>query len=398
MINNKSLETIRGLVKNATDMRHKMRDVSYSPETRKVVDMRFSVTEAVKMCGKSKQTIIRAEEDGRLPAPEKDARGHRTGYSLASINRMRTLFGTLPGRAPDEEPVILAVQSFKGGVGKSTISVLAAQYLALKGHRVLLVDCDPQGSSTQSFGLIPDEDVKPEETMLPYITGEQPDLRYAIQNTYWDSVDLIPSNLFWFSAEYRFSEYRDGNFDAAGLFRDGIREVQDDYDVIILDPPPALGFISLSVMHAANALLIPAPPSLFDYYSTISFLKLMQEFLEDSGDEATEYKFIRLLITRYDENNAAERMKVEEMGYVFAHNLNRAAFLKSAEILSAANLHRTVLELDGPATGNNKTHRRCKLMIEAVMEEIEALIRSTWPSQRDNVKYKNLFLGGQSCQ
>ena len=117
----------------------------------KSLSLRFSIREASKMVGKSDMTIRRAEEAGMLPAPEKRESGHRIGFTLEDINRMRVVFGTRPRRAESDPPLILGVQNFKGGVGKSTIAIHAAQYFALKGYRVLLVDADPLASSTGLF-------------------------------------------------------------------------------------------------------------------------------------------------------------------------------------------------------------------------------------------------------
>ena len=68
---------------------------------------------------------------------------------------MRELFGTLPHRADTDEPIILSVQNFKGGVGKSTVATHLAHYLALQGYRICVLDCDPQATTTSLFGLNP---------------------------------------------------------------------------------------------------------------------------------------------------------------------------------------------------------------------------------------------------
>src|SRR3546814_587919 len=116
---------------------------------------------------------------------------------------MRGTFGTRPWRAPSDPVSILAVQNFKGGVGKSTTAVHLAQNLAIRGYRVLLIDCDSQASATTLFGYVPDLDLSEDETLYPYLReGERGTLEYAIKKTHFDGLDLIPANLRLFQSEY----------------------------------------------------------------------------------------------------------------------------------------------------------------------------------------------------
>lgn len=119
----------------------------------KTLEVRFNVKSAAAMVGRSDKLIRDAEADGRLPPPEINSEtGRRTGYTLKDVNRMRDVFNTRPWRAGPDDPIVIAVQNFKGGVGKSTIVCHLAQYFALQGYRVCVVDCDLQASTTSIFG------------------------------------------------------------------------------------------------------------------------------------------------------------------------------------------------------------------------------------------------------
>ena len=72
----------------------------------------------------------------------------------------------------------------------------------MRGHKVLVVDVDPQGSMTTLFGFLPDAEVDVTQTLLPLLSGDEPDVNYAIRPTYWDGVDLVPSSSPLFSAEF----------------------------------------------------------------------------------------------------------------------------------------------------------------------------------------------------
>ena len=159
-----TLAELDQLSTRASTVINRLRDRLFAPGTSKTLDLRFTVRKAAQMIGRSDKLIRDAEADGRLPMPEKDpATGRRTGYSLAEVNEMRRVFGTLPHRSKDDPAMVLAIQNFKGGVGKSTMVCHLAQYLALKGYRVCVIDCDSQASTTSVFGLNPDIDVDEEE-------------------------------------------------------------------------------------------------------------------------------------------------------------------------------------------------------------------------------------------
>jgi chromosome partitioning protein len=356
-----------------------MRDELLGEAEGKVLPLRFSIRHAAKMVGKSDMTIRRAEQDGTLPAPKKRESGHRVGFTLAEINHMRDVFGTRPGRAESDPPLILGVQNFKGGVGKSTIAVHTAQYLALQGYRVLLVDADPQASSTGLFGYNPETDIEEEETLLSYLEpGGRDDLSYAIRKTYWSGLDLIPACLGLYNAEYHLASTGAGT-DRFERLRLGLREVAEAYDIVVLDPPPALGMISLNALRAANALLIPTPPSSIDYASTVSFLRMLTSVLEtmESHGAAMDYRFVQLLATKVDENKSAHQEMRDAMREIFAGDILTTALLDSSEFDNASIEMRSVYEYDGPS---NRTYRRCRANLDRVMGDLEMAIRSTWPS------------------
>ena len=102
---------------------------------------------------------------------------------------------------------IIAVASGKGGVGKSTFTVHLAQYLAIQGYRVCVIDTDSQATTTTLFGYNPDADVALDETIFSYMDGEKNSLDYALHDTHWDQLKLIPANLELYGLEYSLAGY-----------------------------------------------------------------------------------------------------------------------------------------------------------------------------------------------
>ena len=373
------------LTRRAATVIERLRERVFAPNSEKRLDIRFNVRTAAEMVGRTEKAIRDAEADGRLPQPDKDTEtGRRTGYKLSQVNKMREVFGTLPHRSPDDPPLVLAVQNFKGGVGKSTIVSHLAQYFALKGYRVCVIDCDSQASTTAIFGMNPDVDVDEEEdTLYPFLRhGGPKSLHYALRATYWPGIALIPANLGLYDAEYEFAARmaREPTFILDRL-RDGIATISDQFDVILLDPPPALGMISLSVLRAASALLIPAPPSNIDFASTAHFLKMMEATLTELAKYGGErsYSFVKILASKMNDQKSAHVAIKRMMDAVFPQDMLQSVLKDSAEIDNATANLSTVYELTGPTT-RTETHKRCRVYLDAVGREIETLARKTWPS------------------
>lgn len=391
-----TLDEIEALASRADIVIDRLRERLFAPGTEKRLDVRFNVRTAGEMVGRTEKAIRDAEADGRLPEPEKDpTTGRRTGYSLAEINRMRDVFGTLPHRAASDPATVLAVQNFKGGVGKSTVTVHLAQYLALKGYRVCVIDCDSQASTTSMFGLNPDVDVNEnEDTLYPFFQHGGPgSLHYALRATYWPGVALIPANLGLYDAEYEFAAriMREEGF-VLDRLRAGIESISDQFDVILLDPPPALGMISLSVLRAANALVIPAPPNNIDFGSTAHFLRMMSATLHELAEHggARGYHFVKVLATKMNDQKGAHQVIKRMMDAVFPQDMLQAVLKDSAEIDNAAANLQSVYEITG-AAARTETHKRCRTYLDAVGREIEVLIRKTWPSHHAALRKEGIL-------
>jgi len=318
------------------------------------------------------------------PAPASES-GRRLGYTVEEMLRMREVLGASPARAPLDLPAIIAVQNFKGGVGKSTVTTHLAHYFAVQGYRVLVVDCDSQATTTTLFGFNPHFNITREETLYPYLSIDptQADLLYAVKRTPWPNVDLIPSNLELFDVEYELAAAgSDGGSVLAARFRKlkrGLSDLARDYDIVLLDPPPALGTISLAVMQAANALLVPLAATTPDFCSTVQFLSMMDQVLHQLTGAGIEvdYQFVRLICSKFDGNDPSHAMVRAIMEQSFGSALLPVPILESAEISHAAMRMMTVYELEKPI-GTPKTHKRSRANLDEALRQVEQLVRQSW--------------------
>ncbi len=386
------IDPLKFLRQRADDVLTALRESVFAPEGEKTLRRTWSISDAAELVGRSQQTIRLAEKEGKLPYPTRLESGRRGGYSLAEINHMRAVFGTHPWRSPQDPPLVLSFSNFKGGVGKSSFACHAAQYFAIRGYRILLVDLDSQASTTTTFGFNPDLQITREDTIAPYLLGEQHSLHYAIRKTYWPGIDLIPSALHFYGAEYELAAQVAGNVELLETLRAGIDGVADNYDIIILDPPPALGLISVSALVAANALVIPVPPANIDFASTAHFFGMVIDTLKTLRKHGVDpkYRFVRVALSKLDERKSTQTAIAEMMRKVFGTYLLVTPIKDSAEIDNASARFETVYEQPVALT-SREVHRRCIAYLDGLNRELEILVRRTWPSHHEALREAGLM-------
>ena len=384
---------ISALAERCSNILEKLRDGAQSKRADERREPIFTIGKAADLVGRTPAAIREAEKDGRLPEPGRTETNRRVGYTLAQLNDMRGVFGTRPWRAADDPCAVVAVQNFKGGVGKSTISVHLAQFLAIRGYRVLLIDCDSQASATTLFGYVPDLDLQEENTLYPFLRQDElVSLEYAIRATHFDGLDLIPANLRLFQSVYELAaRMARGQGTLLDRLQQGIASVADRYDVVVIDPPPALGAISLSVLRAANALVVPVPPTVMDFSSTAAYLAMLDETMQVLLEHGmnTDLAFLRFVASKVDENKSMQRELMGLMGQLYGNALVRTPLKDSAEIDNASARLMTVYELEGPTTSRS-VRDRCLTYLDGVNSEIETDIRSMWPSHEGRLRREGL--------
>ena len=143
---------------------------------------------------------------------------------------------------------IITIAGQKGGIGKSVTAVNLAASFALSEKKTLLVDCDPQGSSTRWCG-IKDED---HSSDMASVLSARATVAHAINKTLLNYLDIIPAGFTLFQASLKIAE-NPGNEKLLRLF---LKDVDDKYEYIIIDPPSSYGFLSAAAMTASDFLLV----------------------------------------------------------------------------------------------------------------------------------------------
>jgi chromosome partitioning protein len=368
----------------------RMHALGAQPNQKKTYQRLFGPGEAAEMVGRDRTTLAKAESEiGLAELPRNPGNGRRLGYTLEQVNAFRAHFGTLPRRAPSDDPLVVACQNFKGGVGKSTTTVNLAHYLALKGYRVLIVDTDSQATTTAMFGYMPDAEIDESETLLPYLAATQPSLQYAVRATYLPGVDLIPACLALYEAELRIVKQiadqpdPDKRRQYFQELRFGIQSVQDAYDFILIDAPPGLGMISINVLLAADVLLVPTPARMFDFASTVQFFRMIQSYIGQLDPEKS-YRWIKVVTTLYMRSHQGQQQFVEVMRKCFGESLLQHVFLHSAAMANASALYQSPYEQQRPDRG-------VLTIMDGVFGELELALLREWPSKANELAARGVL-------
>lgn len=370
-----------------------LRERMYPPQARKSL-RKFMTNEVTRLTSIPESTLRTMDLEGKGPSPARLENNHRA-YTLEKINELRRYFSEqkpndalnfLPHRRSGEHLQILAVTNFKGGSAKTTTSVHLANYLALQGYRVLAIDLDPQASMSAMFGAQPEFDVAENETIFAALRYDQErrPIRDIIRKTYFDGLDLIPGNIEVMEFEHdtprvlTMSERPEGAmfFERLNL---AIRDVEDDYDVVILDTPPSLGYLTLGALYAATGLIITVHPAMLDVASMSQFLLMMGDLvgvIRDAG-ATMEKDFLRYLITRHDVNDQPQAQIVALMRHLFAEDVLMPTAIQSTAIEAAGLGKRTIYELE-PGEVTRATLKRARDSMDAVNSSILDLMNSSW--------------------
>lgn len=378
---NKAKEVFTVFEKNGNEALELIRSRSYLPSSSKILRT-FGIKDASQMIGKSRQTIFDAELAKQIPKASKNEDSKRRMYTLTDINRIREHFKTRLEKPADSPPAKIAIANFKGGVCKTTTAVSFAQYSALLGYKVLFIDCDSQGSGTQYFGLIPDTEVNDDKTLLPYLIGKASSLKPSICETHWDGLDIIPANLSLYTAEFELpvksiNSTKDNNgqaFKFYSVLNEGLKEIEDNYDIIVFDTPPSMGMISINALFAANSLIVPLPPSMLDFSSTVQFFGMLKDVLGKLP--AKEFSFIRLLITKYEKSENSQAL-ITIIRQIFGEYVSMSMMPGSEAVRKADTEMKTIYEID-KFSGSKKTLDRARTAADEVNSEIIENIQKLW--------------------
>jgi chromosome partitioning protein len=253
-------------------------------------DGRYTIGEFASLLGISKAVIYKWEKEGKIKKAQRIKRGKTMYrfYSAEDIREIRTKMNLISPAPRKRKQLFL---NFKGGTGKSVISANYGYRLGQHGFKVLMVDLDPQGHLTKCLGCNPESFSK---TLYNVIVNKNP-IQSVITSTALSTLDLIPANLGLSPIELSLTSLHAREY----KLRRALADIEDAYEIIILDAPPNIGLLNLNAILSVDDLLIPVLADFLSYDG----LKILFETLRDIEDDFEFIlKKIHIFLNRYNES------------------------------------------------------------------------------------------------
>ena len=236
---------------------------------------------------------------------------------------------------------VIAIANQKGGVGKTSTAVNLAASLAAAEQRTLLIDGDPQGNATSGMG------VKPEEittTVYEVLLGEKGIKEAIVTERHFKHLDLVPATPDLAGAEVELVE----RGDRERLMRSAVAGVRDAYDYVLIDCPPSLGLITLNMLAAADALLIPVQ---CEYYALEGLSQLLNTVHLIQRNINPDLAIEGVLLTMYDARLNLSRQVATEAREYFGNKVFETVIPRNVRLAEAPSFGKPIILYDVASIG-----------------------------------------------
>ena len=377
---------LEAVSEHAANVVQQVRSAMLAPSARKTPPV-FNSAQMAELCGVDKARVNYLAKKGDLPSGEK-ADSPRREWTL--VEARQWVQALRPERLRDPKlaaGVAITVANFKGGVSKTTTAAALAQGLSLRGHKVLLVDTDPQGSLTTLFGVLPDVDVDEDQTILPLCTGQSESIMPAVRQTYWDGIDLVAAAPVLFNAEFLLParQKSEPNFAFWRVLDAGLEDARSIYDVIIIDTPPSLSYITINALIAAQGVVMPLPPNALDFASSAQFWNLFTEvcggLFKSRGDDKKFY-FVDVVLSRVDRADVVSQAVREWIVNAYGAKVLPLEIPKTSIAATASAEFGTVYDMNA-SSAQAKTLKRARDAYDQLVDYVAQQVAGVWASDAE---------------
>ena len=230
---------------------------------------------------------------------------------------------------------IIAFSNQKGGVGKTTSCINIAAAIGKKGKKVLLVDYDPQGNATSGVGV---DKRTLQYTIYDVLTRGTP-VKQAILKTKYENLWVLPSKVDLAAAEIELI----GQFSKDNNPLSVLKEVKYDYDYIIIDCPPSLGFLTLTALSLADGVVVPLQ---CEFYALEGLSQLLPSIRRVRQNFNPSLQLVGILPTMYNGRLTLTRQVIDEIKRYYPSKLFKTPISRSVRLSEAPGFGMPIQYLD----------------------------------------------------
>lgn len=257
---------------------------------------------------------------------------------------------------------IIAIANQKGGVGKTTTAINLSSCLAKYQKKVLIVDLDPQGNCSRGIGIDP---TILKKTIFDVIIGEK-SIKNVIIKTVIKYVDILPANLDLAAAEGKLISL--GITSGLNTLKQYLTKINNDYDYIIIDCPPSLGFLSLNALTAANSVLIPVQ---CEYFAMEAVAQILAAINNVRMSTNPQLDILGFLLTMYDNRTKLSTMITSEVNGTFKEKTFATQIPRNVSLAECSALGKPVNFYKPKAAGSIAYSSLAREVIEYVRRKEE---------------------------
>ena len=276
----------------------------------------------------------------------------------------------MQGSSP-QMPRIFAVANQKGGVGKTTTTVNIATAFSAMGHRVLLIDMDPQGNAGTGLGVRRSMVKKSVYDVL----FEQSSARDAIIKTKVPRLAIMPSSMHLSGADIELSNSKKRE----SRLKSALADIAEDYDYIIIDCPPSLNFLTINALVAANSIIVPLQ---CEFYALEGLSQLTKTVKLVQKHYNPELEIHGIVLTMYDKRNRITRLVEKDVREYFKDKVYNTTIPRNVKLSEAPSYGLPALVYDMKCAG---AQSYIKLAREILNKEKQGNCPITQPNNQSEV-------------
>ena len=325
-----------------------------------------------------------------IPRTKTSGEEGRVKLTIEDFHAYMAEHGLLPRRPEGSRAMRLMIGAYKGGSAKSSMTLHLAHALGIRGWRVLVVDSDPQATLTKAFG-VPPELVNDESTLRPVFEavaysedGEWVAPPMPFLETHIPSIKLTPANISLMQADMQMvNAFRNGT--GGGFYTvmdESLKRVDQDFDFVLVDTPPAFSMTSIAMLYAAEGLILPMPTEIPDFAASFDFCEMVGDLFARLGElEGTHKTWNPVIVAHSKVKSTQAADQVRRLAAGIYKGARIEEFIPdTAAVSNSFGDFKSVFEATS-STVDGKSLARAREAYMAMTDRLLRVVTSIWDQQ-----------------